>query len=335
MCTSSRLRTLGPLTRHVSVLGLAVLVAGVLAVGACDRFPRDNPLDPEGSGVLIVERGDSDLAIADLNSVAPANNENGAVEAGETVFVTVPLEVRSAPTGLTGTITAEVDEDASDEVMDCVIAVTTQGMIGSQLLVALPATDSRPQPLLAGPVRVVIASDCPVDTDIDLVLLLNVTQTGESYTLPFSFTIAEAGPGPTLSSVEVADPSRGSAVALGNGDGRLDPGEIVILLPTLENATPALLPGLTARVKSGGRECFDSVQINGVTGGMTTFGNLLPGQRATPADLLTAEVAASCEDGDDASLEFEVSDAAGRTWTLPFTQVIGAAPEATDNDAGM
>lgn len=328
------------LRRCTGRAGLLCVLA-LVALG-CDRFPRDNPVDPEGSGALMVEVNERGPVVSDLNSVAASNNENGAAEAGETVSLIVPLDVVWASSGLTGTITAEVAEDASDAAKACILAVVAQGMVGNQLLVSFPAARNQPQPVLAGPIQVALASDCEPGTVLELVLQLTVTQNGEDIRLPFELTVAEPGDGPTMTAIEVADPSQGTTLAMGNGDGILDPGEGVILAPTLENRTAALLPNIVLRVKSVPRDCFETVQVNGVVTAVMNFGTLVPGQPTTSPDLLLASVASDCAAGDNATLAFDAVDAAGRTWELSFGWVLGEPDGAPilpepdpDADAGM
>lgn len=300
-------------------LGASILLC------ACGRFPRNNPNDPGASGKLSIEHGETDIVIADLNSPnAPANNENAKVEPGESVLVSVPIDIRWSKQAIT-TTAAVTDLNDGD---DCPVSALPQGAQGNQFMLVLPATRNVPVSGSVGPTLVTIGANCEPGTTLSFEL--NIGPIGDTtFDVPFEIEVREREGEVDLSYVVVDDSMPG-----GNADGILDLGETVLLIPTLLNTGRTLVPGVKLQVPAEGRKCVERVFAPSRS---LMFGNMLPDQEVTSVDTLQVTVSTGCENGDALTLDFDAVDASGKVWPLSWSQAIGPddAGADPDSDAGL
>ncbi|MDD9944495.1 MAG: hypothetical protein OXU20_25850 [Myxococcales bacterium] len=288
----------------------------MLLVLACDRFERVNPNDPKAELGPEIRRGDAPLILNDATSLGSKNNDNGVLEAEEQVELTVPMEVRRSPGGVTVRAII-VNEDDSE----CVQAVA-QPAVPSEI--TLPTTTGlETGSIAAGPFSIELGrAGCDPDTPLRFTLMFEALEVEGTFTVPFAVSIEERDGNVEIDDVDVDDRS-------GNDNRALNAGEEASLDIDLRNAGDSLLREVELDLGAQEtRKCVAEASLPG--NDPLEFGDIEA--RETVGSMkgsVEVRVDGKCEDGDELRLPLEVRDNAGQIFERTWKIRLG------DADAGM
>lgn len=306
-CTSSE-----PVWRrahgHASTCLLTV-AAALIGIG-CDRFPRDNPIDPGARGDLVVVLGagestdpDNDpILVNDSQDISRFNNGNQVVETRETLELTIPLSIMRSSGELSAAATLETKSS-------CVAGIETKIPVE----ISFPrTTGSTSSELSAGPFEVVMGDSeaCSADEEIDFVLKLRLIQEDITLEVPFELRMRERDGMVTVKQVVIDDEES-------DRQGDLDPGEKVGLYITLENEG-VLLREVEGYVSEGGLSCVARVRIGGSPTGRLQFFDILPNETSIAQGTLELTADSTCNSTRPVEFVFVVEDNTKQQWLIPI-----------------
>ena len=312
-----------------SVCARVVWLAGAVALlASCDRYPRDNPIDPVNqpenrdggaadSGLLEPPSLSifSEVSVDDDPQAYPLNNGNGRIEPGESVFLSIRLinHGQTVANGVTAIVTSE---------SDCVLSTHVQGTRGAPA----PYGDIEPgqvSPSDGAPFSFEIGfspTGCVAGDDVPFTLEAT-DETGESWELEFDVPISQSDADLSIEGFTIADDLSDSPY--NNGNQSIEPGERVHLRVFVKNSGNSLARGVRATIASESA-CVTSTRVQGTQGAPFPYGDIAPG--VTKPDV-GQRVSAffeivfspeSCAPDDEVPLLLPASDASTRQWELPF-----------------
>jgi len=325
-----------------------VLGPGLLLLGACDPFPRVNPVDPgavgyapaldagasrDGAatdGPLTTHDGSQDVAptgpaelvwvsdtITDARDASPRNNGNGRAEPGETLRMNVTLRNvgGAVARGVTTTLVA---------TGDCATAeTTTRGSLSYGAVE--PGATAANNAGFGEQFVLTLSPTCAPGSSVDLTLQAR-DASGASWDLSFRLPIVTSDAAVGYVSNTITDAR--DASPRNNGNGRAEPGETLRMNVTLRNAGGSAARGVTTTLVAMG----DCATAETTTRGALNFGSIDPGATATNnagfGEQFVLTLSPTCAPRSSVDLTLQARDASGAAWNLPFQLPIVASDTA-------
>lgn len=249
---------------------------------------------------IFSRRGISEVAIASwaLNEVEGNGNHNA--DPGETLEITV--QMRNLTSSVIRTSYLVLSSDSQ-------YVQVTEG------LAQVPAIDGYGKEESASALRFAISPDCPADSVIKLDLKMGYG-IGE---LIFADSVKVA----LGSSPEIEVLSQRIYDYVGNGDEMPNPGELIVVLPTLTNTGNATATGVRMRTfvnspyvnARGGYHAYiysDSASFGTIEPGSTVEGS------GSEGDSIIEILESDTPDGYEYDVDYDIMEASGRKWTGSF-----------------
>jgi hypothetical protein len=298
---------------------------------SCDRFPRDNPIDPAN-----IDGGESDrgpaIVLAEQPTIDDAleydewNNRNGVVEPGETIRFVAELMNKGDETARN--VAADISSTSS-----CVVSSTVRStVVGSARYGDIESGRTGPSFETAGSFSyevVFSTTECSVGDTVEISLEVR-DDSDNHWDIPLEFEIVESDANIEIVLDEIDIKDDKALSDCNNSDSDIERGETVQITIPIRNTGDSLARGLHARLLSQSTNCVVFPQGIGDTSESLFYGDLRPGRSSQPFDAdapddpayftLEADVDIDgCEAEGDLVFRMVVEDVSNRTWEVPLT----------------
>ncbi|MBN1654399.1 MAG: hypothetical protein JXA30_11575 [Deltaproteobacteria bacterium] len=300
-------------------IGLFYLTA-ILSLANCDRFPRDNPIDPANTNeekpeIALVEQPTIDDAL----EYDGWNNRNGMAEPGETVRFMVELMNRGGKTA-TG-VSASISSAS-----DCVFSAAVRGTIGNRA----PYGDIEPGEISPLPdvassfyYEVVLSTDECVGVDTVRLSLNARDSTAKSWEIPLELEIERGDADFEIAQDGIRIEDDLALSACNNNNRRIERGEkIHLVIPIRNTAVNSYARNVSARLTSSASECIRFPEGDEDQSKRLAYGDIAPGalSRATdqPDYFVVETLKDTCPVEGQQQLSMLIEDVSDRSRELPF-----------------
>lgn len=308
----------------------SLFLLSLFTFASCDRFPRDNPIDPVNSTVTEAEIIlDEEPQIDDALEYDVRNNGNGEIEPGETIRFVAELanEGQETAVGVTATISS---------TNPCVLSSTVRSASGRIARYGdIEPGHTGPSPELIGSFYyevVFSSSECSAGDAI--VFSLEVEDEDDrTWDIPIEFDIVESDANIEIVQERITtrdDITEDIEVpSCNNGNQEIERGETVHLDIPIQNTGNSVARGLRAKLVSRSPGCVVFPEGEGETSETLSYGDIKPGlwsnalgiQRAdSPAYFVVETNVDGCPRQGNLDFRMVVEDVSNRTWELSVTR---------------
>ncbi|MBN1593281.1 MAG: hypothetical protein JW941_08575, partial [Candidatus Coatesbacteria bacterium] len=248
---------------------------------------------------IFSKRGMTEVSVASWSLAEVVGNGNGTADPGETIDLSIQMRNLTSSRILTAYLMLSSDSDYVE---------VTQGVAETPLLKSYGkgAPDT--------PFRFVISPDCPADSILELKLMMGYEEDGPIFADTIKVSLG-GGPEVSLQSHEIYD-------YVGNGDGEANPGEVIVILPTVTNigTKPASNVRLRAFVRSPYVNARGGYYAE-IYNDSASLGDIQPGETLeaySSEDSLIQLIESDAPNGLIYEVDYDIFEDGGRKWTGTF-----------------